>query len=371
LYYTFIRFVQTHQYKWLYFMAISFAIGFLNKYNIAFCLLGLLPALVLSKNRTLFLNPKFYLAILLAAVLIVPNLIWQYQNDFPVFKHLKELNDTQLVHVNRMDFVKEQFLFFIGSLLILIAAFIALLIYRPFKPYRLLFWSYIFTIAIFIYFKAKGYYALGLYPVFLAFGAVYLSNLLQQGWKYYLRYALIAIILLFFIPVLNHALPLKTPKKYAEDAKMNKPFSKHRWEDGKIYPISQDFADMLGWKELAGKVDSIYLSLPDKKHTLIFCDNYGQAGAINYYTKVDGLIASSFNADYINWINLSTPIYTLIRVKEGKKDYSKENALFQNVKLVQTINSPFARENGTEITILSQPKMDINHILLQEQKKRQ
>jgi dolichyl-phosphate-mannose--protein O-mannosyl transferase len=36
IYYTAIRYVQTRQYKWLYFLAISFAIGFLNKYNIFF-----------------------------------------------------------------------------------------------------------------------------------------------------------------------------------------------------------------------------------------------------------------------------------------------------------------------------------------------
>jgi hypothetical protein len=370
LFYNFIKFIQTQHYKWLYLMAITFAIGFLNKYNITFCLLGLMPALLLSKYRTLFLKPHFYLALLLGALLILPNLIWQFQNDFPVFKHLKELNDTQLVHVNRIDFVKDQILFFLGALFILIAGFISLFTYAPFKPYRLLFWSYVFTIIIFIYLRAKGYYALGLYPIFLAFGAVYLSNLMQHGWKFYLRYVAIGIILLMFIPVLKVALPLRTPEKYAEDAKLNKPFSQHRWEDGKIYPISQDFADMLGWKELARKVDSIYKTLPDKKHTLIFCDNYGQAGSINYYTKVDGLVASSFNADYIDWIDLNTPTYTVIRVKELKhKNNTQDEALFEDVKHVQVIESTYAREKGTQISVLSNPKMDVNQLLMQELKK--
>ncbi len=367
LYYTFIRYIQTKNYSWLYFMATIFAVGFLNKYNIAFCLLGLLPALALSKYRVLFSQSKFYFAILLAAILISPNLIWQFQNDFPVFKHLKELNDTQLVHVNRMDFIKEQFLFFIGALFILISGFVSLFTYVPFRPYRVLFWSFIFTIVLFIYFKAKGYYAIGLYPIFLAFGAVYLSNLLQQGWKYYLRYLCIAIILLLFVPVLKIALPLDTPEKYAEAASLNKPFSTHRWEDGKTYPISQDFADMLGWRELAKKIDSIYLLQPDKNGILIFCDNYGQAGAINYYSKVDGLIASSFNADYINWIDLSKPINTIIRVKEAKNSaLSKENALFEYVGFADTIQSPYAREKGTEILVLRNPKVDVNKILTQE-----
>ncbi len=106
IYYTFIRFIQTQHYKWLYFLAISFAIGFLNKYNIIFCLAGLLPALLLTEHRTLFLRPQFYYAIILALLLISPNIIWQFKNDFPVLKHMKELAETQLVHVNRMDFLR-------------------------------------------------------------------------------------------------------------------------------------------------------------------------------------------------------------------------------------------------------------------------
>src|SRR5690606_9983802 len=87
-----------------------------------------------------------------------------------------------------------------------------------------------------------------------------------------------------------------------------------RWEDGKDHLLPQDFADMLGWKELAFKVDSVYLSMSNKEKTLILCDNYGQAGAINYYSK-QKLQAVTFNADYIDWFDLSIPYEHLIRVK--------------------------------------------------------
>ncbi|MBB2145624.1 glycosyl transferase [Pedobacter sp. LMG 31464] len=371
LYYTLIKFIQTENYKWLYYLAISFAIGFLNKYNITFCLLGLLPALILSKHPNLFLKPHFYGAILLAALLISPNLIWQFQNDFPVFKHLKELNDTQLVHVERMDFVKEQIFFFLGSIFIIIAAFVSFFTYKPHKNYQLLFWAYLFTIAIFIFLKAKAYYAIGLYPIFFAFGAIYLSELLQHGWKQYLRYVAIAIILLLFLPMLRIDLPLRSPEQYAEAAKLHKPFSEHKWEDGKTHPISQDFADMLGWKELASKTDSLYTSIADKEHVMILCDNYGEAGAINYYTKIKGLQANSFSPDYINWISLDKEIKYMIRVAEAENtDRSKEHVLFNNLLITNTIENKFAREKGTQIILLSNPKMDINAILKREIAKR-
>jgi hypothetical protein len=370
IYYTFIRYIQTEKNKWLYFLAISFAIGFLNKYNIVFCLLGLLPALILTKHRKLFIKPEFYFSLILALAIISPNIIWQIENDFPVLRHMKELAETQLVHVNRMDFIKEQFFFFIGSVFIIITAFIGFFSYAPFESFRLLFWAYLFTIVIFIFFKAKAYYAIGLYPIFFSFGATYLSILLQQGWKFYLRPLAILIILFFGYVTIETSLPIYTPSKYAQYAKENQPFSSHTWEDGKKHFIAQDFADMLGWKELASKVDSIYLSIADKKHTLILCDNYGQAGAINYYTKVAGLKADSFNTDYDKWVNLDHEIKTVIRIKEVENlSSTRDLALFNTITNVGEIESKFARENGTRIIILSKPKIDLAKLLREERAK--
>ncbi|MES2651869.1 MAG: glycosyltransferase family 39 protein [Bacteroidota bacterium] len=361
LYYTFISFIETQNYKWLYGMAISFAIGFLNKYNIAFCVLGLIPAILLTEHRKLFLKPQFYIAFLIGLALISPNLIWQFQQDFPVFKHMKELQETQLVHVQRMDFVEDQMLFFFSSLIVIIAGFISLFAYRPFKPYRLLFLALVFTLSLFVYLKAKSYYAIGLYPIFLAFGAVYISYLFQHGWKKYLRLVPIAIVLLLFIPLLDRALPLKTPTEYFKEDR------KHTWEDGKDHPISQDFADMLGWKELASKVDAIYKKLPNKESVFILCDNYGQAGAINYYTKIKGLKADSFTDDYIDWINLDQEIKTVIRIKDAKNiDFKRDLSLFENVVHVGKIENEFAREKGTQLILLSKPKLDLAKLLRKE-----
>ncbi len=361
LYYTFIRFIQTENYKWLYFMAISFAIGFLNKYNIAFCLLGLLPAILLTEQRKIFLKPQFYLALVIGLAVISPNLIWQFGHDFPVLKHMKELQETQLVHVQRMDFVEDQIMFFFSSLLVIIAGFISLFTYKPFKPYRVLFYALIFTLGLFIYLKAKGYYAIGLYPIFFAFGAVYISYLFQHNWKIYLRLVPFAIILLLFIPLLDKSLPLKTPDEYFKSG------VQHTWEDGKKHPISQDFADMLGWQELARKVDSIYMLQPNKENLVILCDSYGQAGAINYYTKIKGLKADSFTDDYVNWINLEKEIKTVIRIKEVKNiNSTRDLSLFNKVLNVGKIENQYAREKDTEMILLTEPKLDLAKLLKTE-----
>jgi len=84
---------------------------------------------------------------------------------------MRELTDTQLVNVKRVDFLKEQLLFFVNGLIVLIAGFFSLWFYQPFKKYRVLFYSFVFTLVIFIALRAKSYYAIGLYPIFIAFAA--------------------------------------------------------------------------------------------------------------------------------------------------------------------------------------------------------
>jgi hypothetical protein len=135
-----------------------------------------------------------------------------------------------------------------------------------------------------------------------------------------------------------------------------------RWEDGKDHLLPQDYADMLGWKELASKVDSVYATLPVAEKTLVLCDNYGQAGAIDYYTRKN-VKAASFNADYIDWFELDEPYVNLIRVKEydaSKGEFEETSPHFRNAVIADSIRNPFARERGTTIFVFSGAKVDVN-----------
>jgi hypothetical protein len=281
---------------------------------------------------------------------------------------MKQLADNQLVNVDRWGFLRTQILFFIGSIVVLIAGLYALLFHKPFQKYRLFFWSILFTLAIFTYLKAKDYYAIGIYPIYIAFGSVYLSNVLVGNWKKYLQPVLILIPVLFFIPIYQITFPNKSPEFILNHQEKYKKFGLLRWEDGKDHPLPQDFADMLGWKELAHKVDSVYSSLPDSANTLILCDNYGQAGAIDYYTTKK-LKAASFNADYINWFDLDKRYTNLIRVKEHneKDDELKETSPYFETSIVaDSIANKYAREYGTTIFLFKGAKIDIRERIVKE-----
>ena len=83
--------VMADRYTYIPYIGLFFGIAFLNKYNIAFWALGIFPALLITENRKIFLNKYLYFSALIALMIMLPNLIWQYQNNFPVIWHMKTL----------------------------------------------------------------------------------------------------------------------------------------------------------------------------------------------------------------------------------------------------------------------------------------
>ncbi|MCJ7933027.1 MAG: glycosyltransferase family 39 protein [Chryseobacterium sp.] len=367
-FYILIKYINTEKIKWLYWGGVVFGIGVLNKYNIAFLALGFIPALLITEQRKILKNKHVYGAALLSLLIVSPNLFWQYNHGFPVVHHMKELSERQLVNVDRWDFLKSQALFFIGVAFVIIAGLYALLFYRSFKNFRFFFWGYVMTLAVFIFFKAKDYYAIGLYPVYIAFGAVYLGFIFQNGWKRIFRPICILHPVILFIPLYNISFPNKSPEFIASHPERYRKFGLLRWEDGKDHSLPQDFADMQGWKELAQKVDREYSKLSKNGNTLVLCDNYGQAGAINYYSKL-GIRAVSFNADYINWFDLNKKYKNVIRVKdysEAGNELMETSPYFEISEISGAVTNPYAREKGAAIFSFKNAKIDINGRLQKE-----
>ncbi len=372
VFYCLIRYLKEEQIHYLYGIAIVLAIGFLNKYNLAFLIMGLLPALLLTSQRRVFMRRELYLAGVLALLIILPNLVWQYLNGFPVLHHMNELATTQLVNVSRLSFLSTQPLFFMGSIVVMLAGLLALWIYPPFKNFRALFWVLVIVLAMYTYLRAKDYYAIGLYPIFIALGAVYLSTLLRQWWGKVAYTLLLLSPLLYFGYTYNFLYPNKSPEYIISHQDQYREMGLLRWEDGKEHHLPQDFADMLGWQELAQKLDVVYADLDRQEATLVLCDNYGQAGAVNFYGR-QGIKAVSFNADYVGWFELEQPYSQLIRVISARvlEDEFQETArYFKKAYVADSISNSYAREYGTAICVFHNTDLDINLVIKQEVEER-
>lgn len=365
--YTLVRYFQTQHSKWLYVLGISFAFGFLNKYNILFLAMGIFPALALTSARSIFSNRQLYVGLLVALVFVTPNLIWQIQNGWPVFTHMKLLSIHQLANNSRISFLVEQLFFFYPGIFIWVTGLIALVTWEKYKAFRWIFWAFLLTIGLFVYFQAKAYYAIGIYPILIGFGATWIAHFTENGWKRMMKPVLLLIPPILFSPAFSLIHPYYSPKRILENPPPYANLGLNRWEDGKEHPIPQDFADMLGWRELAQLVDSAYQIRPKEGRTLIICSNYGQAGAINYYSRIPELEALTMNADYLYWFDLEEKVDHLILVWEKDEQITdRELNLFEEYQEIGKITHPLAREMGTTVHFLQGAKTDINSILKAE-----
>ena len=68
--------------------------------------------------------------------------------------------------------------------------------------------------------------------------------------------------------------------------------------------LPQLYADQFGWEEMVSSVARVYASLPpeEQKRAAIFCQNYGEAGAIDFFGSKYGLPpALSGHQNYFYW----------------------------------------------------------------------
>jgi hypothetical protein len=164
-------------------------------------------------------------------------------------------------------------------------------------------------------------------------------------------------------------MPIPSPEEINANHKTFEQMGLLRWEDGKNHQLPQDFADMLGWKEMADIAYQAWVTLPDdeKSKTLIFTDNYGQVGALNYYNRKRTPKAYSFNTDYLFWFPENIEIQNMIFVG-SMNDFICGH--FNKCILVGQVENQYARERGTAVYQLLGAKDSTNYSIHQLVSKR-
>lgn len=329
-------------------MIVVLALGWYGKYSVLFMIAGIATGLLMTPQRRVLFQKKSFQAMLVAALIVLPNLIWQYEHKWPLIHHMEELRDTQLRYISKSDFIKEQFLLLLPVLLIWLGGLIWVL--RQ-QQWRAIGYIYFTVILLLLFGSGKGYYALGLYPVLLAAGSVAWEQWLQkQVWA---RYVLAGLIIAFNILLLPLLLPTRSPEKLA--ALYKKVGVENKWEDQQLHPLPQDFADMLGWKETTEKAERFFMSLPDstRQVTWILTDHYGQAGALQFY-GTNQLFRShtiTGNGSFRLWIpNQLAPQHIIYIGHEPKSENDPVFGHFMQHRVIDSVTNPYSRQYGDKIT---------------------
>jgi hypothetical protein len=360
--YLIIRFINRSSSRYLILIGIVAGFSLLNKYLIGLLFFSLVIVIPFTQNRNLFRDKNFWIGVFAAILIFLPNLIWQFFNGLPVLSHMSELGRTQLAHVNRLDFLADQLIMPSFASVLSIAGLIYLFMNKDAMKFRFLGIASVLVIIFLFILRGKGYYTVGLFPFLIAAGAVSWERSLKKRW------AIIALpvsLVLVTIPML----PIGLPVYKAEG--LVKYFSKlqskygieigRRFEDGSIHSLPQDYADMLGWEELTEIADKAYQQVEDKRTAFIYCENYGQAGAITVIGKKYGLPAAvCFNESFRYWVpeKFDPDITSFIYINhELGGDVQK---LFKKITLAGSISNPDAREYGTAVFLCQQPVISFN-----------
>ena len=159
-----LKYVKSKKSVYIIFLGIAVGLGILNKYNVLFLVAGIVIAILFTGQRDIFKKSFTWIAMVITILLIFPNLLWQIQHNFPVVGHMDELIRTQLVNVERVGIIKDQFLIFFGCSLLWIPGLLWLLFFSRTREFRVFGFIYLTVLAIFVLLRGKSYYTAGLYP---------------------------------------------------------------------------------------------------------------------------------------------------------------------------------------------------------------
>lgn len=348
-FYYVIRILKNQQRKDYIFLGIIAGLGLLTKYTMLVWGFGLAVSLLVF-NRSIYRSKWIYISAVIAFLILLPNLIWQINHDFPLIDHMSRLNEVQLSILSIWEFPKVQFSPIL-TIPITLSGLIGFLFLTSLKQYRsvgLTFLVIFFTMWIL---KAKAYYFLAAYPVVFAAGAVAIEEWFSnRSWIPYSVAISLFIFSIPFIPPMTPILPIETYTDWYEIPS----------ENGR-YELTGDYADMFGWEEQVVLVDSVFRSLPDsiQANTVIWAENYGEAGAVQILGKKYGLPTPiSRHGSFWSW-GFSDPNASKW-ISLGNEAESV-NYAFKNCELVKQIQHPYAigEENDIPLYLCDSPNFDI------------
>lgn len=340
-----LRAINTGNDKYWFWFGVLAGVGFETKYSIAFLLLGILAGVLLTRERRFLKSRHLWLGIGACVLIALPNFLWQVQNDFPFLELMHNVRMSgRDVARGPVAFIADQamnmhpvlFPLWLGGLVWLLAAPGA-------RRYRLLGWTYVVTLTLFIVLKGKNYYVAPIYPMLFAAGAVAFERVTscRLGWTRAAYAALVLVAGVLLAPLVCPVLSPETFIAYQKKLGIQPPAAEHQ-NNG---PLPQYFADEFGWEPMVQQVARVYHSLPpdEQARTAIFSNNWGEAAAVDFFGPKYGLPkAISRHNNYWLW---GPRNYTGETVIVLRSDGRGDREHFQSVQDMGAVEHPYSRRD--------------------------
>jgi 4-amino-4-deoxy-L-arabinose transferase-like glycosyltransferase len=346
---------------WLWFGVVA-GIGLEEKYSIALFGFGMVVGLLLTPQRRVFLNPWIWLGGLAAFLILLPNLLWNIQNHWPFIElmHNIRAEGRDVVLSLPQYFIQQTLLVEPLTAPIWITGLIAFFFSARLKPYRALGWCYLVCFTAFFLLHGKNYYLAPVYPMLLAAGAVVIESAIDgktadrkaseglktgRDWRVWLKSAIVIVLLTggaHLAPVVVPVLPPDEFMTYMKYLPMKLPVMEHGHERA---VLPQWYSDQFGWEEIVAETAKAYnqLTPAERPGCGIFAQDYGQAGAIDFFGPRYGLPpALSGHQTYYLWGPRGYSGNCLVVPDDSRERLEQ---LFEHVEYVGTsADNPYALE---------------------------
>lgn len=360
-FYQLARFVKYLDKKSLFYLTVFCILGFLTKYDSIFFLFGLSALLLFKRTRTALIKHKFWTHILVFFICIIPNIIWQYMNDFPLLQMTNRLYETQLDKISRLDNMMNLLIAMnpITSLFLIIPALFFLFKTKNRIVFKTLSIAIIASFLLLFYNNGKGYYFYPIVLTLLPFGAIFWEQIvfIKRKWVLYP----ITVLMLVGAVLIPFRMPVYSFNRYLEKVY---PYEEKEVKGGEFGVKYDEYYTQKKWKTTMQNLQSVYKSLPEdeKQDCFIWGKHYGQAGAVNLYGRSNNLPkAFSYHGSFYSWTPKGKMPKTVIALSYQVGNFFE--SYFEEVTLMKSIYNPYAdneEELYQHIYICRKPKQDFD-----------
>ncbi|MGZ4815213.1 MAG: ArnT family glycosyltransferase [Terriglobales bacterium] len=352
--YCVVRYINTRNPRYWLWFGLWAGLGLETKYSITVFGLGIVVGLLLTRERKTLLKPTIWIAGAIALLIFLPNLLWNIHYHWPFVELMHNIHASgRDVVLSPLQFLAQQVLL-TGP--IALPVWIAGLVWLFFSPtgsrFRALGWAYLVVLIVFMVMHGKNYYPAPAYPMLFAAGGVALESALARFRRPVIGWVYIGAILAagaWISPMLIPVLPIHRYLSYQEHWLFKPPASEHSHMRS---PLPQTYSDQFGWEEIVEATAHAYRELTpnEQKDCAIFAQDYGAAGAIDFFGQRYGLPkALSGHQSYFLWGPRNYTGQCMI-VLDDRRERLQE--LFDRVEYITTsAPHPYALEQQLPVYI--------------------
>ncbi len=285
------------QRAWWVVFGVTAGVGLLNKPSMTFFLVAMGLGLLLTRQRRVLFSRWTAVGIALLIAIALPNVLWQIHNHWPT---LEFLHNGQIRHKNvvlgPVKFFLAQFATMqpVNSLL-WITGIVSLLREKSIRDGRWLGLTYVLFYVLMFAMHAKDYYLAGIYPAMFAAGGIawerrFAASRAVRENRVVAFPVFESVLLVTSLIILPMASPILRPAAWVRYTTALH-LRGGKTETAETGPLPQFYADRFGWQQEVDIVAKTYQSLSpqDQQRVCIFGNNYGEAGAIDFLGRRDGL----------------------------------------------------------------------------------